>query len=161
MECGKCGGAQDVDANGYSVAADPVDEGPAHGVKTDILVAIGSGDDQQDVNLCAGQSLWEPLWIAELSELPFESAGLSECGAVGIAEGFPGPGENAGIVAGDFEYEVLESVGSDPVVPDQGLFGEKLPEGGLAPLCQGALDAGGDFGIGLEGVVEESFEVPA
>nr|WP_040844436.1 hypothetical protein [Thiorhodococcus drewsii] len=152
---------QHLDAYRQATRRDPLDQRARQGVIADILVAIRAGDDQQDVDPIRRQPLGQRQGVVQRAHLALDAAAMGQGGPIGVAQGLPGPAEDARLVAGDLECEPVEPRLARRVVPDQGLAGEQSREAVLAPGRQRVLDAVGQFGVGSKGIVEEPLQIPA
>jgi len=147
------GRAEDVDMGWETPGADEFDKRPGDGAVTDVGF-VGPGDDEEDVDAVLGE-LGELGRFGEAVQAALDLAVMGDEVGLGIEEGFPGPGEDAGVIATDLENcGSLEPIGGVAAI-------EEGVEGLGAPGLEGVKDAIGVAGFGRERVIEEAFEVPA
>jgi hypothetical protein len=111
-ELGEGRGTEEVNVGGEVVPGDQLDERAGYGSVADIPVAIGAGYDKEDVNAVGRKVGGGGRSILYFVEAALDLAGVGESRAqLGVAEGFPWPGERGGIAAGDLEGQAAVVAG--------------------------------------------------
>jgi hypothetical protein len=159
LQLREAGWSQDIQLGRELLLLDQGQQRPGEGAKADIL-RLGARADHEDIDAIARQ-VGQRQGIVQLAQLALDPAGMSQRAGVRVVQCLPGPAQDARMVAGDLEGEVVQSGLIRLMIPKARRPREQPRERLCTPVLQCALDALGDPGVRCEGVVEELLQIPA